>query len=80
MTCPFEGCQRVFQSELEFGDHILARHRPAGAAAAAPKIARPSVEAEATPASWANFIAKFDQYCSRAGYRTNREKVSELAD
>ena len=80
INCPLEGCQRVFNTTKDLCKHTIARHSAGSTPApAALKLTRPTIEADATPAAWANFVVRFTEYCTRGNFATDEHKVSELS-
>ena len=81
MPCRFQDCPRTFSVDIDLGDHVLAHHGRGGATSGN-KIPRPSVKANASPSLWADFacFARFNQYCSRLEFGTDKIKVHELVE
>ena len=72
-------CPRTFSVDVDLADHILANHGRGGATSGN-KIPRPTIKANASPSLWADFVACFNQYCSRLGFGTDKIKVHELVE
>ena len=59
---------------MDLADHVLVNHvlvnHGRGGAISGNKIPRPTIKANASLSLWADFVARFNQYCSRLGFAT----------
>ena len=76
---PFPDCPRTFSIDNNLADHVLAHHGRGGATSSN-KIPRPTIKANASPSLWADFVARFNQYCSRLGFGMDKIKVHKLVE